>query len=760
MSNKAIGMLTMVFGADLRGFDKAMKKAQRKIGRFGKSMEKVGSSLTRSITLPVIGIGAAAVKSSADFGTALTKIRTLVGATASEVDDYRKSILKLSSETGTSATQLADGLFFITSAGLEGAEAMETLEIAAKSSAMGMGEMSDISNALTSIMVAYADSNMTSAKAGDLLHETLKQGKMEAGEFMSRLGKILPTSAAAGISFEELGSAVATMSKVSGDAAGTLTSINQVMMKLLNPSEQQKEILSDLNMSYEDLQGMLGESLMGTLQHLFTELEGNDEALMKVFGSSKAVTGALATMGLQSKTYTEVLDGMKNSTDNVANGFNILEEDAGFKMQKALNDLKIVLIDLGDMVMPIVLKGIQKVRDGFAFFINLPEDTKKIITTFGLVAAAIGPILTVAGKLTTAFSNLIPLFAAISLPLIKAVIILGTLVAAFLFVRENFDALKERMSDWSWWKNALITAVQFVIKINPFNVLIKGFNKLAKALGMKGIGNPFTGLSDKLEDLRVETKKYDNDIVGFGQAMKNQAAKIKKSFTGLFDNFKIPGLGGGSGGGGGNGKKDEPLLPGDPIGDSEPIVTLYTSANEELKKTTSLIDILNDKFGISKDVIKGYGEQLGSTLSQGAESFSGFVDQLKNGIRETISALLGQAIAGAISNALRNSTMFAGPFGLAMIPVVAGLASGLVKTAFNSLIPSFAKGGIVSGPTTALVGDNIGAGRGNPEVIAPLNKLRGMIGGGSQHVVVTGRLSGNDIFLANERTGMKRFRSS
>ena len=52
------------------------------------------------------------------------------------------------------------------------------------------------------------------------------------------------------------------------------------------------------------------------------------------------------------------------------------------------------------------------------------------------------------------------------------------------------------------------------------------------------------------------------------------------------------------------------------------------------------------------------------------------------------------------------------------------------------------------------------SGRGNPEVIAPLNKLRGMIGGGSQHVVVTGRLSGNDIFLANERTGMKRFRSS
>jgi len=91
--------------------------------------------------------------------------------------------MQLSNQVGISAKELADGLFFITSAGFEGAEALEALEISAKASAMGMGEMASISNALTSIMTAYADEQMTASKAGDLLHETLKQGKFDAAVY-------------------------------------------------------------------------------------------------------------------------------------------------------------------------------------------------------------------------------------------------------------------------------------------------------------------------------------------------------------------------------------------------------------------------------------------------------------------------------------------------------------------------------------------------------------------------------------------------
>ena len=55
MANKSVGLLTIAFGADLRGFDKAMKKAQKSVKKFGASMQRTGENLTRNITLPVLG---------------------------------------------------------------------------------------------------------------------------------------------------------------------------------------------------------------------------------------------------------------------------------------------------------------------------------------------------------------------------------------------------------------------------------------------------------------------------------------------------------------------------------------------------------------------------------------------------------------------------------------------------------------------------------------------------------------------------------
>ena len=76
----------------------------------------------------------------------------------------------------------------------------------------------------------------------------------------------------------------------------------------------------------------------------------------------------------------------------------------------------------------------------------------------------------------------------------------------------------------------------------------------------------------------------------------------------------------------------------------------------------------------------------------------------------------------------------------------------------GGLMP-FAEGGIVSGPTAALVGEYAGA-RSNPEVIAPLDKLQSMIqGAGGGNVTVTGRISGRDILLSNERANFERNRT-
>ena len=150
-------------------------------------------------------------------------------------------------------------------------------------------------------------------------------------------------------------------------------------------------------------------------------------------------------------------------------------------------------------------------------------------------------------------------------------------------------------------------------------------------------------------------------------------------------------------------------------------------------------------------------ENIGGELSQGAESFKEYGQVVKGVIRDVIGGLISQGITAALTNAMSSIPPF--PGSVFLIPALAGAAAGLARTAFNSLIPKFAEGGMVTGPTTALVGEGIGTSISNPEVIAPLDKLKSMIGGGNQHITVTGKLIGNDIFLSNAKTGVDRLRT-
>ena len=792
--------LNIFVGLNDSRFQKGMNRVQKRLGKFGKSMKQVGGNLTRSVSMPLALAGGAAVKMAVDFQTSLTKIQTLVGATATEVKAYEQGIKSISSTTAVGQKELAEGLFFITSAGLKGTEALDTLDVAAKAAAMGMGEMDSVANALTSIMTAYASEGMTAAKAGDLLHETLKQGKFEAGEFMDKLGSVIPTAAAAGVSMEELGAASATMSKLSGDAAGTLTSMRALMQSLLKPSEKQKEILDGIGLSTEDLGSMMDESLMGTLQHLFGALEGNNEGLMNMFGSSKAVTGALATMGLQADTYKDVLDGMNNSQGNVEKGMKVIQQTAGHTLKQAFVDLQNAGIEIGAILLPVILNIVEGLKKVVGWFTSLDDSTKNIIVTLGLIAMTIGPVVGILGGIATAA-------AAISAPIAIAVGAVLLLAAAFVYVRENWDGLKERMSDWGWWRNAIIEAVQFLIKWNPLSLLVESYNKVVELFGGDALkaDNLFMDLADSLDGLKGETKDYETDLVSFLDSAKNQAKEAAEAL-GLMG--KSIGLGGGGvttgdGGGGDGGGGFTPIQSIAPSGGGDMLTATLKTSGEEISK-------FSDKMmGFFTDMDAGW-ESFGETAAEkiqaigavfadiagrmGAISDQRFknefmnldlqtqkevqaVENSKMTAEQKETALTNiQKVAGekrreiqlrqakaekkqAIFQAIiATAVAVAQNIGIPPLAAAIGILGAAQVAAISSQpLPALAEGGLAFGPTAALVGDNVGAAS-DPEVIAPLSKLNGMLGGGTQAIEVYGVLRGEDIWLANKKQGTRQAR--
>lgn len=149
--------------------------------------------------------------------------------------------------------------------------------------------------------------------------------------------------------------------------------------------------------------------------------------------------------------------------------------------------------------------------------------------------------------------------------------------------------------------------------------------------------------------------------------------------------------------------------------------------------------------------MQGYFDAAFSSVVDGTKTMK---QAMADMAKSVIAALLAETVATAISNAFKTAKN-SGPAAAFLGPTLAAAGAAGVKALFNS-IPAFADGGIISGPTLAQVGEYRNASS-NPEVIAPLNKLKDMIGGG-QTVKVVGTISGNDILISSERAAIDRGR--
>jgi len=196
-------------------------------------------------------------------------------------------------------------------------------------------------------------------------------------------------------------------------------------------------------------------------------------------------------------------------------------------------------------------------------------------------------------------------------------------------------------------------------------------------------------------------------------------------------------------------------------------------AMEDLNNMLTELEPQLNAFNKQLEYTKQIGESVANTLKGGlVEAALAFGNALATGVNAM--AALGSVLLKSLGDILIQmgaaavaASNLASTFAVPVVGVAAGLAAvalgGVIKGFASQIqsegIPALANGGIVSAPTLAMVGDNRGAGRGNPEVIAPLNKLEGMLKG-SQSTNLAGefRLQGQDLVLALQRANRNRDR--
>ena len=408
MPKKALASLNVVITAVTSPLFKGLNRASKRLVAFGGQMKAVGRGISTSFAMPFAAIGAAGAKMAIDFEKNMTKINTLVGISAKEVNEMGKEVQKLSGQTAQAPADLADGLFFLTSAGLRGANAMETLEAVSKGVAIGLGEQSDLAKVAAAAQNAYGADTITAAQALDVFGKTVQEGMFEASDLTEVLGTQLGMASSLGISFEEASAFIATYTKTTGDAKSASTSFGGVMMALAKTTPQMERALNQVGMSGDQVRASLGEKgLRQTLIDIKTAFEEQGVPLTQFFSKSQALKGVLGVLGNQTETYGQVLEGMGDSAGMVEEGFDTLSQTAGFNMQKSFQNLKNAAMQLGATLMPVFTTIVNGAVSLGKAFTELDSGTKKLVVGAAALLAFAGPLMTVGGTLLSVMGALI-----------------------------------------------------------------------------------------------------------------------------------------------------------------------------------------------------------------------------------------------------------------------------------------------------------------------------------------------------------------
>lgn len=349
---------------------------------------------------------------AANFDESMRKITALVGIAAEEVEGMKGRVLELSRETAKAPQELAEALFFVTSAGARGTEALEILEASAKAAAAGLGETAVIADAVTSAVNAYGSEVLSAEQATAILIGTVKAGKGEASTFAPVLGRVIPIAAELGVTFDQVGAALAAMTRLGADANESATSLRQIMVTLLKPSKQAEETLAQFGLSAQGLrQQVREEGLLTVLLQLRDAFGDNEEALTRVFPNIRALTGILNLAGENAEEVEGIFADLAGTTSkDIGEAFEAAQGPA-FRMRQQLNELRIAAIKLGEKLLPIAERIVEIVGQMAKRFSELSPGTQDLIIKIALLSAAFGPVLRVMGLILRTGGALVGLFA-------------------------------------------------------------------------------------------------------------------------------------------------------------------------------------------------------------------------------------------------------------------------------------------------------------------------------------------------------------
>jgi hypothetical protein len=489
----------------------------------------------------------------------------------------------------------------------------------------------------------------------------------------------------------------------------------------------------------------LGIGMDAALKMSAQAMQGNYDLLARQVPALRNATTEAEKAAIAQQFFAST---MEQATAMATTGLGPLEG-----LQGAIGDL---MEKFGEIIAEAINPFIQRLQAFVERLQQVDKSTLKWIIGIGALAAALGPILVTIGffvgtilpKLILGIKAVTAVFSVLSIKILAIIAVVAALAAGVLYLWYNWDAVMENMR---------------AITQRVINFILEGFGKLydfiakgARAVGLDSLADQMANVGAKVRDLKKEVPAVNTAFKSFGDTMKEVWSDVqnliptleKKSDT--FEDLEV-------------------TVTQAAQGSGQAIQRLTATAIEGARGLGVLgagLTMTAEKMKLSKVAIVEYLQPFTPLLQN-----VGFLNQALAGTQNFMEGLFGTMLNGgnafefifrmikqlvaqlAAAAAMAFLLKMALPFGnfTSFVSQAGGTGFADFFKMFAN-IPRFATGGITTGPTLAMVGDNP-SGR---EAIIPFERMGEFMrmagaGQGSQNITVSGVIRSGDIWLSNQQ---------
>ena len=519
----AVGYLDL----DISGFLKNLKSAQSeadkvskniatKIGdnlsSAGKAISSAGSTLTKTVTTPIIGAGTAVVAMSTKFESAMSKVSAISGATGDELAKLNEKAQEMGAKTKFSASEAADAFTYMAMAGWKTEDMLQGIDGIMNLAAADGLDLATTSDIVTDALTAFGLGAEESAHFADVLAKASSNANTNVSLLGESFKYAAPVAGALGYSAEDTAIALGLMANagIKGSQGGT--ALRSSLSRLIKPTDDAALLMDKYSLSMTNADGSmktLGEvmDMLRTNMGDLTEAE-QAQAAAVLFGQ-EAMSGMLSVINASDTDYEKLTAAIYDAEGAAQQMADTMLDNLKGQVTILKSALEGLALQFGEILLPYLKDFVAWLQNLVQKFQELSPEQKEQIVQWAAIAAAIGPALLIFGKLTTgigkvftafgnlstgfatvkaggiaasgAFSKLGGAIAGITAPAVAIVAVIGVLVAAIISLWKNNEDFRNKITEiWTQVKETIDRLCQGII--DRFNALGIDFNIIGETI--------------------------------------------------------------------------------------------------------------------------------------------------------------------------------------------------------------------------------------------------------------------------------------